>query len=350
VSDSALRVVYLLNNYDASGARDGRLAANHLFGTANPPQGWRTEMAPRMLHHVLKRIPFGVSLARFLWRVIGDPVQASWVALQKKPEGSVVWIATQAVSILPLVMRAMRVIRVPVFVLYHSATIPILQLLCARYADGVVVFSERTARELALRWVKPERIRVLPWGPDLMWEPYTVANEVVELDMVAFGKTHRDYESTIKAAQLLGLSMDIYSAGVRMSLRHGARLPDEHFERLSNEAMIARIKSARAVIIPVRGDAPAYGLTGLTELCDAIACRIPVIMTRNSALPFDLEECRVGAWISPDFGPVELARAIELSQAARFEAFEELLAWWNESEFSKGLFRFFDEAGVASHD
>lgn len=319
------------------------MPANHLFGCHRPPEDWVVSFAPKMLHQVFGGGQLIRTLASVVWRLIGDPIQAFWALRASRKGPSVVWVCTQSVAATTLMLRRWKILRSPVAVLVHSSGIPAHQARLLRFADSVAVFSAPVAQSVARAGVNEANIRVLPWGPDLAWRPYATPASPESTDVVGFGKTLRDYSPVASAALQNGWRVEIQEGPLRRSIRDGVEIRDEHAGRVSNESMIASIRSARAVVIPIRSDDPSRGMTGLTEVCDAVACSVPIIMTRNEEFPIDLEAAGIGVWVDAAADANEYAYALNRLHSISMENFELVRSCWNEREFTKQLFMLFEE-------
>ncbi|MFK4115805.1 hypothetical protein ACI2K6_14370 [Microbacterium sp. NPDC006705] len=335
-----MKTVLLMNNYDMSPSLRGDLPAHHLFGCAEPPEGWAVERSPIQLHQLLGRLPFGRLTSKVMWRLLGDPIQALWAARRSRETDGVVWVCTQAIARSTLWLRALRLIKNPVVVLVHSAKAPAAQLAALRHADAVVSFSNSTLQQLKGPLAKTS---ALPWGPDLGWAPYARSSTVeATYDVVAFGKTHRDYTAVRKAAVELKWNARFYDGDVLYVVDQGIETQVRPRPYISGAEMVATIASSRAVVVPVSRTARVNGLTGLTELCDAVAVGVPVLMPANDELPFDIEAAAVGAWVAADATTEQYERALRAVDRCGSDGFSNLLSWWNETRFSEEVFRLFD--------
>lgn len=333
--------ILLLNNYSMTDAIRGVAPGHHLFGCRNLPQGWSYRVAPQMMHTRLARLPLSRMLTGIMWATIGDPLQALW-ALKSARSGSVVWAATQAVAPGLGLLRRWKILRVPLVVLVHNTAHRPYTRFWLKGADSVIVFSAAIRETLILQGVDEFKITVAEWGPDTSWNGYDQDAGVNPMfDFVATGKTYRDF-SGLEAAALMGrLDGLIMSGGSMTEFSNGMKRTITDRPRLSNSEVMSKVASSRTVVIPVADPKHPKGLTGITELADAVAIGRPVVMTKNDSLPVSLEAESIGVCIRPSASPEEILQAIRLASRIPSQQVKALALKWNEERFSKTLLECF---------
>jgi glycosyltransferase involved in cell wall biosynthesis len=284
---SEARVVFT-NNYPMDVARrlcaERRYPRQHLYGThVLEASGVPVEFAPFSYAPASYRLS-----ARLGWR-LGDLHQEA--AVLRSP--ATVAYAGEPHHVAGLA-RLPRAFRKPLVAVVHQETggalggVDVAVCLSTKVRDALRAAGHRDAV-----WA--------PWGPDLDLPAYTPTGAT---HVVSTGKSGRDLPTLLAALDGLGLPAKVYAlpplppsvpAGVELVTtdRHedhgGGDAPQFAFERV-----IEDVRSASVVAIPLlRTDR----LTGLTELCDALALGKPVVMTRTPYIDVDLAAVGCGVWV-----------------------------------------------------
>lgn len=290
-----------------------------------------------MAHTYLGRLPFGRKLTGIMWATIGDPLQTLW-ALKSLRKRSVVWAATQAVAPGLGLLRRWNILKAPLVVLVHNTAHRRYTRFWLKGADSVVVFSEVIRERLIQQGVDAIKIVVAEWGPDMSWDGYDQNVEAEPtVDFIATGKTYRDFTGLAEAAVIGQLDGLILSGGSMTEFSKGERRTINNRPRLSNSEVMRKLTSARTVVIPVADPIHPKGLTGITELADAVATGRPIVMTRNSSLPISLEAEAIGVSIRPYAGGEEILEAIRIASQIPTSQVRKLALKWNDEKFSTTL-------------
>lgn len=158
--------------------------------------------------------------------------------------------------------------------------------------DALAFLNESVRQQTIQRYgSKVPRTHTLPWGPDLGF--FTPPNDTSHtVDVIAAGKTNRDFVTLIEAARDQTWTLDIYCA--TSNIPAGLSIPPNVTIRsndsgnvLNYRELYERSQQARVIAVPlVEVDA----LAGLTSVLDALALRKPLVMTRNRWLDLDPEK------------------------------------------------------------
>ena len=318
----------------------GDAPSNHLFGCARLPKGWTFDVPPRMAHLRLKALPFSKYVIGAMWAAVGDPLQTIWV-LRNARRRHIVWATTQAIAPSLGILRRIGVLKAPLAVLVHNTASKRYTRFWLRGADAVVVFSDGIRLKLIEQGVAQERIHVARWGPDTRWSGYRYRQEDVSLDFISTGKTYRDYDSLLEAARLGKLSGVIMNGTELIRISGGIPEYTPNRPRLSNAEVIQELSRARVVVIPIADPPDPKGLTGITELADAVAIGKPVVMTANPLLPVDIEAAGIGAVIPNRATANEILSAIQRAQCIDSSKVMDVAKEWNEESFSAHLLEVF---------
>lgn len=282
------------NNYPMDVAR--RLAAErryprqHLYGShVLAAAGVDVEFAPFSYDAPLYRLS-----ARARWK-LGDLYQEAAVLRRR---GAVTYAGEpHAVAGLSR-LRRLGLWRHPIVAVVHQevprgsgllAGVDVAVCLSKRVRDGLVA----AGREAV--WA--------PWGPDLDLPAYTPTGADY---VVSTGKSLRDLPTLLAALDGLDVPAKVYAlepvtvpvappVEIVTTDRHedhgGGDAPQFAFERVVED-----VRGASVVAIPLsRTDR----LSGLTELCDALALAKPVVMTRTPYVDVDLDAIGCGIWVDP---------------------------------------------------
>lgn len=143
------------------------------------------------------------------------------------------------------------------------------------------------------------------WGPDL--EFYLKNRESVPLqeyqyDIVAIGRTGRDYGTLIRAFNNTNIRVKIFcNKDVRKELpiNCSSNISISYLlseEELSYTDILGIYSYCRILAIPM---VPQNFLCGLTSITDCIALGMPLLITRNDYINIDPEVYKFGIWINP---------------------------------------------------
>ena len=335
--------VLLLNNYPMDEAarlvREGTYPGQHLWGCTQLPPEWSWELPPRAMLMRSQDSGLARRMKGLLWATVGDPVQCAW-AWRQRTDAAVVYAADQqSAAALGLLRRVRR--GVPVVVMVHNGPRRAWGWCWLRRVDALLVLSPAMADRVRGRLPDGPPVHVLPWGPDLESPVYQVPKpDAPDLDFVAAGKTNRDYSVLRQVAADNALSGTIFGRGeiehfergkVRLA-RGSARYPE----------VMAAMARARFVVIPLRDSAR---LSGLTELADALALDVPVVVTRTELMPYDVERTGAGRWVDPGDGAGLLRALTEPLPTEATTARARLRASYNMGAFGAELGRVFAAAG-----
>jgi glycosyltransferase involved in cell wall biosynthesis len=206
----------------------------------------------------------------------------------------VVYSACQFNTWLLARMRRAGLLRKPLVTLVHHPLKSVLQ--GAGYVSGhdaLVFLNESVENQSKQRF--GGRLAVcstLPWGPDLAFCADLVdADRPMDIDVVAAGKTNRDFATLINASRNRSWQVLIYCAD--RNLNGIGSIPENVSVRSNQSGIVLNYRelyevSARARIIAV----PMFeidALAGLTSVVDAIALGKPLVMTKNKWLDLDPE-------------------------------------------------------------
>lgn len=280
-----------------------------------------------------------VELADLGWRVLdfpdrtwlGSPQRLRFAAQQlqaavmaRRHGADVVYSACQFNTWLLARMRCAGLLQVPlVTMVHHPLRGPLQSAAYVRGHDALLFLNrsveEQTRRRFALH---PSLMRTLAWGPDLAFGRDTKP-QGEPVDVIAAGKSHRDFATLIRAAAGTNWRAAIYCAHRNLE---GCGTVPPNVEVHANESGIvlsyaelyARSKTARIIAVPLT---QVDALAGLTSILDALALGLPLVMTRNRWLDFDPEREGVGLSIEPgDVSGWRTAIASILSDPARERA------------------------------
>ena len=167
-------------------------------------------------------------------------------------------------------------------VFHHPRSHPWSQL-WIRGIDTCIGLSEYTCRTVERQGGRAVRAW---WGPDLRYDYTPISSDYV----VSAGKSGRDHRTLLAA---LDVPAVVY---LREPMAHHPRVTTKIIGRMGHfdfGEVIRDLKRASVVAIPFAGP----GLTGFTELIDALALGKPVVMTKNAH--FSPEEVGCGLSVAP---------------------------------------------------
>jgi len=290
--------VLLLNNYSMRSAlsrvRNGAYPPQHLYGhgDARPVSQRQTTWLPVgvSLFDVVRGSGRGWrALRAVVMRTIGDPLQELAVLTNRK-RIDVVFAADQWSAGGLLALKRLGMSLPPIMVLVHHPPQSSQQLRRLTAAERLVVLGPAAAE--ALERATGIRPRTLPWGPDPEADVYRRARDpeaAPRYDFVAAGRTNRDYTALRELAAADGLTGVVFDGILRWDFVDGTVQQQPQSE--DYREILVEMARARCVVMPfAREDV----MSGLTEATDAMALDIPILATRSSAFPYDLEATRSG--------------------------------------------------------
>ncbi|MGF9662371.1 hypothetical protein AAIH25_10925 [Arthrobacter crystallopoietes] len=189
-----------------------------------------------------------------------------------------------------------------------------------------------------------EKISVAEWGPDMQWTGYLQEDlPDKQYDFIATGKTYRDYTPLIECAHQSLLDGIILNGSTMLKFSKGNQTVTEDRPRLENDEVMLEIAASEVVVIPVRDPKSPKGLTGLTELADAIAMGVPVVMTRNELMPVDIDARGIGTTVEKNATPEDLYKAIAKARLIPSDRVRAVSQDWNEALFREKMLTLFDD-------
>ncbi|MET3165124.1 UNVERIFIED_ORG: glycosyltransferase involved in cell wall biosynthesis [Arthrobacter sp. UYEF10] len=161
------------------------------------------------------------------------------------------------------------------------------------------------------------------------------------MDFMSTGKTYRDYASLTEAARSGELDGDIFHGSELIKFRKGSQTNVQNRPRLTNAEVIQALSTAKVVVIPVADPPEPNGLTGITELADAVAIGKPIVMTKNALLPVDIEALGIGVVVPEGADPGTLLSAIRRAQSVNRKTILRVSEEWNARNFSRSMLDIF---------
>ncbi|MDR6790955.1 glycosyltransferase involved in cell wall biosynthesis [Pseudarthrobacter oxydans] len=341
------RRVSLINSYRMREARrlviDGTYPAQHLWGTWNLSGKWSTAVTNVCMNRIGEKYQWARGIVKHIERILGDPFQTIWAVVGSN-RGSIIYAANPKTGTLIGALKRLRLTRVPYIVLVHSHPLSSWAAWCLRSADAVLVFSQQIKDKLIKDGYPASRVTVTQWGPDLDWQGYKQPSTSNTAHFVSAGKTNRDYSSLRSLASQGLLNGHILDGEKAIEYRDGAS--HAVVGRPSYPEVMTLMASADVVCIPLED---AGMLSGLTEVSDAIALGKPLVMSRNSWMPIDIEELGIGVWLT-DRSPATLQSAIEQAALIPRSSVLAVAEWFNMRTFSSVLEDVLDDVWMRVHD
>lgn len=189
------------------------------------------------------------------------------------------------------VLKKFRLFKPKVVTIMHHPPFP-LRLSLAKY-DKVIFLSEFAFNEMSVKFHKlRNRMEFIQWGPDLSFYDqlieipnYLKTNS--ELIFISNGKTHRDHESLVTAAESSKSHTIIVSNRFDIPKNYvdSSNYLEIFIQEYPNDKeMIRLLNKCSVLIIPTFPSIHRLGPIGLTSFLDAIALGMPVITASNTIL------------------------------------------------------------------
>jgi glycosyltransferase involved in cell wall biosynthesis len=317
--DSGRLTIYLMNNYSMRKAlrqfEAGTYPGQHLWGVI-PKSSAIEWVVPKGLFdlRVLSRRGL-VRLRTLILRSIGDPFQQIAILSRTGRRANVIYAADQWSGALIGALARVGVVRRPYLVLVHHAPKSRWNRFCLRGASSALVLSAEVGRELQAHTFRSRSIEIAlaPWGPDLDWAGYQSPRTIPKaLQFVSAGRTNRDHDALRAAVQEHRLSGVIFDGEAREDYVDG-RLESSRPGSADYPEIVEAITRSSSVVIPL---ADPHVLSGLTEIADAAALGVPVIVTRSSLLPYDITGLSAGVVLERNSAD-EIGRAVLAASSSR---------------------------------
>lgn len=285
--------ILFLNDYPMTKGRRlceaGEYPAQHLWGMRDierhgfeveyfPDETWLG--SPRRLNYAVQQIQAAL--------------QASKADLVYSASQHNVWLLAR--------LRRLGLLRKPLVTMVHHPLRKLLQNGALVHGNDRLVFlSSHVENDVKERFApRPGSTARLSWGPDLEFaKSIEPAGDAV--DVLAAGKTNRDFVTFVEALRGTPWSAAIYCARANVSKvtdppANIAIRTDETGHVLGYRELYQLCQRARVIAVPlVEVDA----LAGLTSIVDAWALGKPLVMTKNRWLDFDPEAHGIGYAVEP---------------------------------------------------
>ena len=188
-----------------------------------------------------------------------------------------------------------------------------LSKLFYRGFDHLFMFSDKLITEsVATGKVKADKVCLGHWGPDLVFYDHLMKGFDLSSrrGFISTGKEKRDFPTLIQAFSETGQPISILLNHTNGSINYdriigelGTPMENVHIEFLTELCpgeIAQRVNQSQCVAICCMDTNYTVGLTTLVE---AYALALPVITSRNSAFPIDVEEEGIG--IAVDYGDTQ---------------------------------------------
>lgn len=224
-------------------------------------------------------------------------------ALLQSHDCDLVYSACQFNTWLLARLRLIGVLRKPLVTLVHHPLQSVLQNGAYVAGHDALVFLNESVRELTAQrfGARLKRSCTLPWGPDQAFFPVPATDAPTRVDVLAAGKTNRDFKTLISAAAGQSWTAEIYCAD--RNLTDVSERPGNVTVHSNTSGIVLNYRQlyevsaqAKVIAVPlVEVDA----LAGLTSVLDALALGKPLVMTRNRWLDLDPEAEGFGLTVAP---------------------------------------------------
>ena len=312
---------------------EGTVYFYHTQDTERIVREWKQGTFPsHFLYGALQLQDYGFDIVwhhqKHTYKRMRDMLVATWKVLTCRKPYDVLY-ATHTLGIEPFILlRALGLYRHPIIVWHHQPIVkaknPLREALARlfyRGMDHMIFFSEKLIQDSLLsEKADPKRMSMVHWGADLEYYSPLLAPPLGESHerygsedkstppkgergggFISTGKELRDYETLLKAFRDTGLPLTLYVEKKRQAYFESLSLLgpniDIHYgDRPIPHEIALHVAKSRCVCICCQESNYTVGLTTVVE---ALALGLPILCTRNSQMPMDIESSGCGFWIEP---------------------------------------------------
>lgn len=327
-----MKRILFINNYDMAQSRqsylDGNSPSHHQFGTSE-----LIATGEYQVDYMLAS-PKGYK-SRVLKLLSLFPVW--WGIYRKALNYDIVYGGADfTVDFLGL-MKKIGLFNPVLVAIFHHPPFP-LRLKVERF-DHILFLSSFALEEMKQLFPKKaDAMTFMQWGPDLpFYQRYaSVPNYQQKQPKITFisnGKTHRDHESLVTAAEKTGNHTLIVSDewSLPANYNQACNYTEIFYQnRPDDTRMVKLLNSCSVLVVPTPATSQRLGPIGLTSLVDAIALGMPVITASNTVFTDIVEKHQMG--IVYEAGNAEaLGKAMN-----RFKEHPELVTTYGRNAFEFG--------------
>lgn len=276
--------------------KSGRYPAHFLYGASH-------------LHK------YGVDVIMHKFKSFGSSTKlafyVAWQILTCREQFDVIYAASTHGLGLVMFLHALGIYRKPIIAWQKQplTTYDIISKTIYKGADKMLFYSQKLANESVKSGaITPDQAQVIHWGCDLdYYDKLMFFNNEYSTNhrgFISTGKDRRDMATLVRAFSATGQPLNIYVASQAYGDNYLTTLNDL---RPSSNVKVTFIKGnipaelaqkvwqAQYVVICLQETNEPVGFTTLIE---AMALGLPVICSRNNALPFDVEAEKIGIGIA----------------------------------------------------
>jgi hypothetical protein len=301
--------ILVLNNYSITRVlnevKNHKKPSHHLYGVMQ-----LKEMGYEIITFDTNVQSVYYKLGRLLSKIplcnIGD-LYLQVKAIQTKASYDFIYAPCQDVTILLGVLNYFSLFKKPIIALAHH---PFLKGRFRKLRRYSLYFSTRGHHQFPslssqvaaqINLIAKKNIsRYLSWGPDLEYYSSVMqlhTNTIKKYDLIAIGRTGRDYLSFVKAISNTTLKVGIYCNRVfkkELDPFISSNIFIQYLESdedFNYKQIIQLYAQSNILAIPLTND---DSLCGLTSVTDAIGCSMPVLMTYNKYIDLDPQKNNFG--------------------------------------------------------
>ena len=293
----------------------------HTQDTERILREWREGLYPGHLLYGATHLPkYGVEVIPHLYKPFYDNrLKLTWLTTWRILTCGRKYDALYATSFRGIegliFLRALGFYRKPIVLWHHQPIVEAkgwfrerMSRLFYRGIDHMFFFSQQLVDEsLKASKAKKEKLQVVPWGPDLDFYDSLLQGSKQRSGFISTGKEQRDLPTLIEAfSKVKKAKLTMYINEKTGDLDYtkvlaGVQVPknvDIHvIHRLMIGELAQIVNQAECIAICCRKSNYTVGLTTLVE---ALALGTPVITTRNTTFPYDVDQEGVGISVPYD--------------------------------------------------
>nr|WP_320058407.1 glycosyltransferase family 4 protein [uncultured Bacteroides sp.] len=291
-----MKTILFLNNYDMSQSRklylQGNSPSHHQFGTS--------ELIDTGKYTVDYMLAAPKAYKNRIFKLLS--LIPAWIRIYRKARKyDIVYGAADFTVDFLGMAKKVRLFRPKLIAIFHHP--PFEQRLSVERFDKIIFLSQYAQKEMSTKFPQSSASMVfMQWGPDKAFYSNNISvlnyqKEQKELIFISNGKTHRDHETLITAAEETKNKTIIVSDewSLPSNYNEDCVYAEIYYQNKPDDRkMIELLNRCSVLVIPTANSSRLLGPIGLTSFLDAVALGMPIITASNTVFADIVKEKQLG--------------------------------------------------------